>query len=245
VSSSRLSLRLGDYRRVLLSALALQEGSVALVTITPPGNAELQAFDSIEQWNRTAARRWKRLDQRAKGRMRRAGVPLPRLLARVAQRQKRGLDHLHLPFQCVTPADRHSLKVYVAHLKELHLEYGFGFVDDPFKMRKSKAGSTRNMVFEVALGAGVYLCGYLTESPQLVALLNAPDASFRPLWVTPALTMRSGVTCTRLRRVRFAFHVVRALRQGSRPTMPCWWPDLRERAQILRLLHPSILAAAG
>jgi len=172
--------------------------------------------------------------------MRRAGQPIPELLARVAQRQKRGLDHLHLVFRCGSLDDRRAIAIYVAHLKELHAEYVFGFIDDPFKKRGPKG---RNMVFENSAIAGRYLTRYLTESPQLVQLLDAPDASFRPLWVSPKLTMVSKVTCTRLRRVRHAWHVVGALEQGSRPRLPAWWGDMSERLIIRRLLSPVVAAS--
>lgn len=169
--------------------------------------------------------------------MRRAGLPTPVLLARVAQRQKRGLDHLHLVFRCDGASDRRAIAVYVAHLKELHHEYVFGFVDDPFQKR---GGAGRTMVFEDASIAGRYLTRYLTESPQLVSLLDATDASFRPLWVSPKLTQVSKVTCTRLRRVRHAWHVFGSLEQGSRPTLPAWWGDLSERIIIRSLLSPRL-----
>jgi hypothetical protein len=236
----RHRLRLGDYRRVLLSALDLQATPVALVTITPPGDDALPPdAAAYSLWNRTAARKWKRLDARCKGRMRRAGQPTPVLLARVAQRQKRGLDHLHMVFRCDGLTDRRAIAIYVGHLKELHREYVFGFVDDPFKKR----GDTgRTMVFEDAAIAGRYLTRYLTESPQLVSLLDARDASFRPLWVTPKLTMLSKVTMTRLRRVRHGYHVFGSLEQGSRPRLPVWWSDLSERIIIRSLLSPRVAA---
>lgn len=234
----RHRLRLGDYRRVLLAGLDVCSHPVALVTITPPGDDDLPPTpEGYRLWNRTAARKWKRLDCRVKGRMRRAGLPTPVLLARVAQRQKRGLDHLHLVFRVGSLEERRAVATYVAHLKELHREYVFGFVDDPFKKR-GPAG--RTMVFEDASIAGRYLTRYLTESPQLVSLLDARDASFRPLWVSPQLTMVSKVTCTRLRRVRHAYHVFGSLEQGSRPTLPAWWSDIGERLIIRSLLSPRL-----
>jgi hypothetical protein len=102
------------------------------------------------------------------------------------------------------------------------------------------------MVYDSAAIAARYLTRYLTEDEgQLQALLNGRDYSWRPLWVSPALTTVSGVTCRRLRRVRHAYFVRRALDQGSRPTLPVWWGDLRERTIVLTLLRPRALAAAG
>jgi hypothetical protein len=94
------------------------------------------------------------------------------------------------------------------------------------------------MIFQPTIAAR-YLCGYLTESSQLVALLESRDHSFRPLWVAHRLTQASGVNCRRLRRVRHAYWVVEALRQGSRPQLPVWWRDFGERMRVLRLLRSS------
>lgn len=250
--SRRLSLRLGDYRRVLLAALEVVEFPAALITVTPPGHAALAPDDvAFRFWNRGAARGWGRLDRRVKGRLRRQGLRV-RPMARVAQRQGRGLDHLHLVVACEHDSDRAAIRAYVAHLKELAPEHGFGFVDDPFLARHPKgrdgrpnrALPKRTRVFESAAVAGRYLCRYLTESDQLAAMVSAGDHSFRALWVSPELTRVSGVTCRRLRRVRHAYFVRQALDQGSRPTLPVWWADLRERGWILHLLRPAALAAS-
>jgi hypothetical protein len=99
-------------------------------------------------------------------------------------------------------------------------------------------------VFESAAIAGRYLCRYLTESNQLASMIEAGDHGFRALWVAPDLTQASGVNVRRLRRVRHAYFVVKALEQGSRPTLPVWWGDLRERVAVKALLRPAALAAS-
>lgn len=225
--------------------MGVVEHPVALVTVTPPGDAAL-APDAAgyRRWNRTAAARWSRLDRRAKGRLRRQGLRV-RPVARVAQRQRRGLDHLHLVLLLEHELDRRAVAAYVALLKELAPAAGFGFVDDPFHRRRSKGGELRDMVYASATVAGRYLCRYLTESPQLAQLVSSSDHSFRALWISPELTRVSGVTVRRLRRVRHAYFVKAALDLGSRPTMPVWWGDLRERTIILSLLRPRALAVAG
>jgi hypothetical protein len=242
--SRRLSLRLGDYRRVLLAALGMVEHPVALVTITPPGDADLPPdVDGYRDWNRRAAWLWARMDRRAKGRLRRDGLRV-RPIARVAQRQARGLDHLHLVVLLEHERDRAALAAYVGHLKELAPLYRFGFVDDPFHRRRNRrTGEVHDMVYRSASVAGRYLCRYLTESNQLASMIEAGDHSFRALWVAPSLTQASGVNVRRLRRVRHAYWVVKALDQGSRPTLPVWWGDLRERVAVRALLRPAALAA--
>jgi hypothetical protein len=240
----RLSLRLGDYRRVLLAALTLVDHPVALITVTPPGNADLPPdLTDYRDWNRRAAWLWARMDRRAKGRLRRANLTL-RPLARVAQRQERGLDHLHLVVLLEHDGDRAAVAAYVAHLKELAPLYRFGFVDDPFHRRRNRrSGVVHDMVYRSAAIAGRYLCRYLTESNQLASMIEAGDHSFRALWIAPALTQASGVNVRRLRRARHAYWVLKAIHQHSRPTLPVWWGDLREKTEILRLLQPAALAA--
>jgi hypothetical protein len=147
-------------------------------------------------------------------------------------------------FAVRSPADRVALQAYVAHLRELHPLYRFGFVDDPFRRRRARDGRLRTMVFDQAGVAARYLCRYLTESNQLASMLQAGDHSFRAIWVAPSLTQASGVSMRRLRRVRHAYWVLRAIHENrSRPTLPVWWGDLREKTEILRLLRPAALAA--
>lgn len=226
-----------------LAAMEHVHHPVALLTVTPPGNAALDPA-GYDEWNRTSAARWAQLDRRVKGRMRRQGERV-RPLLRIAQRQRRGLDHLHLVVALEDDSDRAGLAVYVGLLKQLGAEHGFGFVDDPFKRRRSPTtGKVQDMVFADPRIAARYLVGrYLIESPQLAALLDGSH-SFRALWVAPALSLRSGVTVRRLRRVRHAYFVTAALDQGSRPTMPRWWADIGERRWVLSLLRPRVLAAA-
>lgn len=228
----------------MLAALDLVAYPVALLTVTPPGDAALSpSEENYRRWNRSAAIQWKRLDRRVKGRLRRQGLTL-RPLARVAQRQRRGLDHLHLVIALETADDWQALRAYVGHLKALAPEYGFGFVDDPTRRRRPKPGApARDMVFESAAIAGRYLCRYLAESDQLAAMLHAGDHSFRPLWIASELTQASGVNCRRLRRVRHAWFVCRALDAGSRPTLPVWWGDALERRRVIRLVRSPTLAA--
>lgn len=242
--STRLSLRLGDYRRVLLCAFDLVDHPVALVTITGPGYDAIARDDqsAARRWNLSAAWRWRRLDRRCKARLRASGLKL-RPMARIAQRQARGVDHLHLVLACEDPFDKLSIQHYVSHLKELAPGYNFGLVDDPFHMRHPKLPSGKpnralpkqNMVYQSAQIAGRYLTRYLTGS-QLETMVREGDHSFRPLWVAPSLTQASGVNCRRLRRVRHCWHVMRAEDQGSRPRLPVWWKSISERVAVKRLV---------
>lgn len=239
-----LSIRLGDYRRCLLSATALLEDPVALLTVTGPGWDELERDPAaIREWNRTAAKRWGRLDRAAKSRLRKQGYRATPLF-RIAQRQPRGVDHLHIGLE----HDQAAVQAYAAALKELAPRYGFGYIDDPYRPRHPRGADgrpdrskpKRDMVFRDPAVVGRYLVRYLSESNQLSAMLEAADYSFRPMWISPVLTQRSKVTCRRLRRLRHAWFVLEARSQGSRPTLPTWWADLSERMTVLSLLRPQL-----
>jgi hypothetical protein len=166
------------------------------------------------------------------------------MVASLVQRQRRGVDHFHIPLRAA-PWDHETNRLYIASLKELGSSYDFGYVDDGYLPRHPKLPNgrpnrslpKRNLVFEDPIVAGRYLCRYLTDSAQLIELLTSRERVSRPLWVNPELTRASGVICRRLRRVRLAFHVVRALDAGSRPRLPAWWGDLGERRKTLALLR--------
>jgi hypothetical protein len=242
---SALDIRLGDYRRVVLCALEAVAHPVALLTITAPGvDAGLDSPDAIAAWNRSAAHRFGRLDRAAKGRLRREGLRV-RPVVRIAQRQARGADHLHLVLLLEGELDRRSITAYVQALRDFGSAHGFGFVDDPFFARLNPTtGKRRDMVFDSAAVAGRYLVRYLTaKAGQLEALVAQGGHSFRPMWVAPQLTQASGVNMRRLRRVRHCWHLRLALEQGSRPRLPVWWGDLRERTAIMLLLRPAAAAA--
>lgn len=226
----------GDVARVIREALRPVRGAVALATVTGPGGT----FDTVETaaFNLGAARNWRRLRGRIKREMlRRYGLRPPVLLVRVAQRQSRGLDHLHLVFWCLTPDHRERIRVWVAVYREYAAAYGFGFVDDPFKVRRMRNGERRDMVFRDAVAAGYYLGGYLGGG-QLERLVAAEDRSWRPVWVSPVLQRRSGWYLERCKWVRQAWHIAHGTWWGrtwyGAPRFPKWWEDDDLRAWVAR-----------
>jgi hypothetical protein len=238
---------------VLVSALERVSGPVALITYTAPGENfhGVPARNAIWQreWNSSMPRRRKRLHAAITNALARAGHQRLPVLAWVVQRQSRGLDHMHLVVSAATALERAAIAAYVVEYRRLTehdwrcnggRRYGFGFIDDPFLERGPKS---RNMIFGEASRAGHYLSRYLVEGAQ-IALRTADQAvKGRVLWVSPVLMRKSGVTMARLRRVRHAWWVVRALEQGSYPTMPQWWGNMRERRAVIALLRPAALAA--
>jgi hypothetical protein len=228
---------------VLLAAADSFAGPVALVTLTAPGSSVVHSADEARRWNRSLGRRARALHDAASRRALRETGCRPMLLWRIAQRQRRGLDHLHVGL-AAWPWCRRANEAYVRALRELGPRHGFGWVDDPYRLRHPRGRDgrpnrslpRRRMVLESAV-AGRYLVRYLTESSQFTRLVTGADRSVRPLWVSAALMRASGVTMRRLRRVRHAFRVLEALRVGSRPRMPVWWVDVGERWAVLQLVR--------
>ena len=223
----------GDLARVLREALACVWGPVALVTVTQPGE-----FD-----NRTAAARWRALNGRLRVEMERSqGLRPPRIVVRVAQRQRRGADHLHCVFLARTPDERERMQQWVEAYRMFSADYDFGFVDDPFKLRRSRDGQMRDMVFEQPGIAGAYLGRYMTGG-QLEQFLSAVDRSWRPLWVSPVLLEMSGWSLERCRWIRQGWHVQRGTWRGSSgpfgglsTRLPSWWFRSDDRAWVIEAL---------
>ena len=226
----------GDLARVLRESLGCVHGAVALVTVTQPG-----AFD-----NRTAAVRWRALNSRLRVVMKRQhDLQPPRMVARVGQRQRRGADHLHAVYLARTLDERERMQLWVDAYRDHAGQYGFGFVDDPFKLRRGRDGQMRDMVFEDAAIAGAYLGRYLTGG-QLEQFLHAQDRSWKPLWVSPTLLRASGWTLERCAWVRQAWHVQRGTWRGSSGPFgglttrrPSWWFRAEERAWVLGVVDAS------
>ena len=234
-------LWLGDVRRLLFANLDVYGGRVWLVTVTAPG-ADLLPWDgrtietaAANEWNRTAAARWRELHRRAYQATRREfGPDVLQTLARVWQLQKRGALHVHLVLGFDSALEVAAARFYVACLRERNREFGFGYVDA--RDRDGRTG--RSTVMEPRRAAG-YLSRYLGESAQL---LGAIALVFRPrqmIWVANRLKRASGVTMRRLRRARYLWWIRRG---ESRVFMlagrlPVWFRDPIELAAVQSLLR--------
>ena len=94
----------GDMARVLRESMRYVHGPVVLVTVTQPGQFE----------NRTAAVRWRALNGRLRVHMdREYGLRPPWIITRVAQRQRRGADHLHCVYLARTRDERERMRAWV------------------------------------------------------------------------------------------------------------------------------------
>jgi hypothetical protein len=104
-----------------------------------------------DAFNRRAGKWWSELHRAAKTRADRETGRKGKLLARVWEKQARGLAHLHGVLAVETPGDVKWAQAYLTALRELAPRYGFGFVDGWEKVgRKFWPGDQ----------AGAYLSGY-------------------------------------------------------------------------------------
>jgi hypothetical protein len=227
----------GDVARVIRESLRDVRGCVALGTVTAPGGT----FNTEETsaWNLGAGKQWRLLRDRIKREMwRKYGLRPPVVLVRVAQRQGRGLDHLHVVWWCLNIEHEERIRRWVELYRVHNESYGFGFVDDPFRMRKSRrTGRLQNMVFARAEVAGIYLGNYLGGG-QLERFVAAEDASWRAYWISPGLQQRSGWSMERCQWIRQAFHIARGtwskLTWYGTPRYPCWCDDGELREWVCR-----------
>jgi hypothetical protein len=154
------------------------------------------------------------------------------VLAGVWQMQARGVLHLHL-VMAFDPADQPASRLYVATLRGLVREWGFGFIDA--RDRSGKTG--RATVLEPHRAAG-YLSRYLGESSQLAQAIALKDRPRRLIWISSRLTGATHVTMRRLRRVRHLW----AHRAGL-CAVPTWADDPRELVRVSLLLRTGTVCA--
>ena len=213
----------GDWQRVITLALAQLEG-VALITVTAPGEAEGLAWDTsrcqhdpdvpcsgklgcrvvdkaARVWHSSAEERWAALHRAAAERARRRAGRGMLVCAKVWERQKRGVDHLHIVAPYRTVAERRRVDAYVAALKELAPRYWFGFVD----LQRGRRGR----------GGGAAAAAYLGKYVSKAMLEQFAPAARRPCYVSPRLTQLSGCTMRRLRLRRYLYVV-----WGGEPLSP-------------------------
>jgi hypothetical protein len=150
-------------------------------------------------FNLRAGKWWSELHRAAKVRADRATGHQGTLLARVWEKQKRGLAHVHGVVAVGTPIERAWAKAYVEALRDMAPRYGFGFVDGWHKAgRKFWPGEQ----------AGAYLSGYFVRGRGHKAPItdNVLAGDLPPLlvFVSRALTGQTGCTMRSLRAARRA-----------------------------------------
>jgi hypothetical protein len=207
-----------DTRRRLLENLRIVPLTV-MFSVTAPG-ADLYPFDPrfcshspsqrcsgalgcrvdpemAAAFNKNAGRWWSELHRAAKVRADRATAHKGKLLARVWERQKRGLAHVHGVISVQSPTEQAWAKAYVTALREMAPRYGFGFVDGWHKIGRR---------FWPGDQAGAYLSSYFAggrgRKMAITDNVLAGDLPRLVVFVSRDLTSRTGCTMRSLRMAR-------------------------------------------
>jgi hypothetical protein len=207
-----------DTRRRLFTNLEQLQLSV-MFSVTAPG-ADLYPFDPCfcshspsercsgrlgcrvapevaAAFNSIAGKWWSELHRAAKTRADRACGFKGKLAARVWEKQKRGLAHLHGVISVETPAHVQWAEAYITALREMAPRYGFGFVDGWHKVGRR---------FWPGVQAAAYLSSYFAggrgRKMMITENVLAGDLPRLVVFVGRELTSRSGCTMRALRNSR-------------------------------------------
>ena len=209
----------GDQRRKLFENLGAYEGQCVVLAVTAPGSDQLPwderhclargphkhsgpigcrvEPEAASAWNETASDRWRRLHRRVYQAVHRHGVR-PVLLARVFERQHRGVLHVHPVLGFRTAAERHAANLYTQYLFGLAPSYGFGFTE-----RKVQPCPPKR--------AAAYLSAYFVTGKKgklsLQESVMSPDMPRSIIHVSNDLTQLTGVTMRELRFRRFVWFI--------------------------------------
>jgi hypothetical protein len=153
--------------------------------------------DAARAFNRRAGEWWSQLHRAAKVRADRATGFKGRLAARVWEKQRRGLAHLHGVISVETPAHVAWAEAYVTSLQELAPRYGFGFVDGWHKIGRK---------FWPGVQAAAYLSSYFAggrgRKMAITENVLAGDLPRLVVFVGRDLTGATGCTMRSLRNAR-------------------------------------------
>jgi hypothetical protein len=140
---------------------------------------------------------WTELHRAAKVRADRATGHKGKLLARVWEKQRRGLAHVHGVIAVSTPAECAWAKSYVMALTEMAPRYGFGFVDGWHKVGRK---------FWPGVQAAAYLSSYFAggrgRKMAITANVLAGDLPRLVVFIGRDLTAQTGCTMRSLRNAR-------------------------------------------
>src|SRR3954451_24156281 len=150
-----------------------------------------------EAFNRRAGSWWSELHRAAKVRADRATGFKGKLAARVWEKQKRGMAHLHGVISVESPAHRRWAEAYVTALREMAPSYGFGLVDGWHKVGRK---------FWPGVQAAAYLSSYFAggrgRKMSISENVLAGDLPRLVVFIGRDLTARTGCTMRNLRNAR-------------------------------------------
>lgn len=168
-------------------------------------------------FNRRAGKWWSELHRVAKTRADRATGHRGKLLARVWEKQKRGLAHVHGVIAVGTPVERTWAETYVEALGALSQRYGFGFVDGWHKIGRK---------FWPGAQAGSYLSSYFAggrgRKSALTRNVQAGDLPRLVVFLSRHLTAQTGCTMRSLRNARRLWASRQGLIAPPRVTLSEW-----------------------
>jgi hypothetical protein len=171
--------------------------------------------ETAREFNQRAGEWWSELHRVAKVRADRATGHKGRILARVWEKQQRGLAHVHGVLAAGSPDELRWAREYVMALRNLAPSKGFGFVDGWHKVgRKLWPGEQ----------AGAYLSSYFVRGrgrkAPITENVQAGDLPRVVVLVGRHLTAVTGCTMRNLRLVRRVW----AWRRGltDKPTVDEW-----------------------
>jgi hypothetical protein len=170
-----------------------------------------------EAFNRQAGQWWSQLHRAAKVRADRATGFKGKLAARVWEKQKRGLAHLHGVVSVESPAQVRWAEAYITALRELAPRYGFGFVDGWHRVGRK---------FWPGVQAAAYLSSYFVggrgHKMAITENVLAGDLPRLVVFVSRDLTGRTGCTMRSLRDARRLWASREALAEPPRVTLREW-----------------------
>ncbi len=190
----------------------------SLVTLTAPGRAVLPFATDLcghpadgsactgpkgcvvrpiqaEEWNREVYAKWQRALRRARLYAKRHGIRVTdlKVLAYVPECE-RGVIHLHVVIGWKGTVRPGEVRWFLSRLKREAVREGFG---RQFKATKPTHGGSAQVAS--------YLAKYLTKGGMEALKVVPPRV--QPVFVSPVLTRRTGITMRFLRLARRAWHV--------------------------------------
>lgn len=153
--------------------------------------------EMAKAFNGKAGKWWSELHRAAKTRADRATGHKGKIAARVWEKQKRGLAHLHGVLAVSNPDELAWAQAYVTALREMAPRYGFGFVDGWEKIGRR---------FWPGDQAGAYLSSYFVRGrggkAPITENVLAGDLPRLVVFVGRHLTSQTGCTMRNLRGAR-------------------------------------------
>jgi hypothetical protein len=175
------------------------------------------APELAQAFNRRAGQWWSQLHRAAKTRADRETGLKGKLAARVWEKQKRGLAHVHGVVSVESAAHVRWAEAYITGLRELAPRYGFGYVDGWHKVGRR---------FWPGVQAAAYLSSYFAggcgKKMAITENVMAGDLPRLVVFVNRDLTTSTGCTMRNLRLARKLWASRQGLTEPPRVSLQEW-----------------------